>query len=103
LVVSDYTSDIPSPLTDLSDSDDDEETFDTKDFPYNQEFVINTRFNPYLEENRNFPCGRSEEERLDFTKKSRERVEEHASTPSTLEELSSLVLFNSFLDSVYCY
>jgi hypothetical protein len=54
-------------------------------------FIINTNFNPYLEENRTFPCGRSNEERLDFTQKSRECVKKHVITPSTLEELASLV------------
>jgi hypothetical protein len=79
--VSDYTRDNLSPLTPISDDE---------DYAF-QEVVINTNFNPYLEENHKFPCGRSEEERLHFTKESRESVEEHALTPSTLEELTSLV------------
>ena len=78
-----------SPLTEISD--DDYDVFNTDNFCYLQEVVINTNFNPYLEENRKFPCGRSEEERADFTKKSRECVGEHVLTPSTLEELTSLV------------
>ena len=83
--VSDHTTDILSPLTPLSGENDD-------DFPFNQEVVIDTNLDPYLEENRKFPCGRSEEERLDFTKMIRECVEEHARTPSTFEELTSLVI-----------
>jgi hypothetical protein len=84
-------SDPLSPLTDLPD-DEGFEAF-TNDAYNNQEdiFVINTNFNPYLEENRAFPCGRSDEEREDFTKRNREHVEKHAVTPSTLEELASLV------------
>jgi hypothetical protein len=85
----DHTSDILSPLTEISDDDDD--ALPTDDIPDLQEVVINTNFNLYLEENRKFPCGRSEEERLVFTKMSRESVEEHTLTPSTLEELTSLV------------
>jgi len=85
-------SDPLSPLTDISD-DEEFEAFKTDNLPINQEdiFIINTNFNPYLEENRAFPCGRSDEERLDFTKSNREHVEKHAVTPSTLEELASLV------------
>ena len=74
-----------SPLTEISDDDDD--PFDTG----LQEVVIDTNFNPYLEENRKFPCGRSEEERADFTKSCRECVIEHVHTPTTLQELTSLV------------
>lgn len=84
-----HTRDILSPLTEISDDED--YAFPPDDIPDLQEVVINTNFNPYLEENRKFPCGRSEEERLDFTKMSRESVEEHTLTPSTLEELTSLV------------
>jgi len=86
LVGSDHTWDSLSPLTELSDDDD--EVFNMGG---NQEIVINTNFNRYLEENCKFPCGRGEEERLDFTTKSRERVEEHALTPSTIEEFASMV------------
>lgn len=87
-------SDQLSPLTDILDDEGFEAfTNDTDNNPNNQEdiFIINTNFNPYLKENRAFPCGRSDEEREDFTKWSREHVEKHAVTPSTLEELVSLV------------
>jgi hypothetical protein len=84
-----------SPLTDIPDDEElDAFANDTdSNHPNNQEdiFIINTNFNPYLKENRAFPCGRSDEEREDFTKWSREHVEKHAVTPSTLEELVSLV------------
>ena len=87
-------SDLLSPLTDIPDDEGFEAFTDNADNnPNKQEdiFIINTNFNPYLEENRAFPCGRSDEEREDFTKCSREHVEKHAVTPSTLEELASLV------------
>jgi hypothetical protein len=77
-----------SPLTEISDGDD---AFHTDNVHYLQEVVINTNFDPYLEENRKFPCGRSEEERAEFTKKGRQCVREHVVTPSTVEELTSLV------------
>lgn len=83
------SSDILSPLTEISDDED--AAFLSSGFSYPQEVVVNTNFNPYLDENHKFPCGRSEEERLDFTNKCRESVEEHAVTPSTLEEFISLV------------
>lgn len=88
-VVTTNTTDNLSPLTEISD-DDDDEAFYTIYSPYPQ-VVINTNFDPYHEENRKFPCGKSDEERLDFTKRSRDDVEEHALTPSTLKELASLV------------
>lgn len=87
-------SDQLSPLTDILDDEGFEAfTNDTDNNPNNQEdiFIINTNFNPNLDENRAFPCGRSDEEREDFTKCNREYVEKHAVTPSTLEELASLV------------
>jgi hypothetical protein len=64
-------------------------------------FIINTNFNSYLKENHIFPCGRTKEERLVFTKEDRERVEKHMITPSSLDELSSLVclFLPSFLSS----
>jgi hypothetical protein len=89
MIGSDHTWDSLSPLTEISDDED--EAFNIRNFHNNQEVVINTNFNRYLEENCKFPCGRGEEERLDFTKKSRECVEEHALSPSTLEEFASLV------------
>ena len=89
LVVSNHTTDNLSPLTAISD-DDDDEAFYIIYTPYPQ-VVINTNFDPYLEGNRIFPCGKSDEERLDFTKRSREDVEDHAVTPSTLKELASMV------------
>jgi hypothetical protein len=98
-------SDRLSPLTDIPD-DEGFEAFanDADDHPNNQDdiFIINTNFNPYLEENRAFPCGRSDEEREDFTKQNRELVEKHAVTPSTLEELASLVRL-CFSNYIYCY
>ena len=87
-------SDPLSPLTDIPDDEGLEAfTNNADNHPNNQEdiFIINTNFNPYLEENRKFPCGRSDEEREDFTKLNREHVEKHAVTPSNLEELASLV------------
>lgn len=86
------TADNLSPLTAISDDDDDDddEAFCIIYSPYPQ-VVINTNFDPYLEENRIFPCGKSDEERLDFTKRCREDVEDHAVTPSTLKELASMV------------
>jgi hypothetical protein len=84
-------SDPLSPLTNLPD-DEGFEAF-ANDTDNNQEdiFIINTNFNPYLEENCVFLCGRSDEEREDFTKWNRKHVEKHAVTPSKLEELASLV------------
>jgi hypothetical protein len=84
----------PSPLTDIPDDKGFEAFLNDKDNHSNNQkdlFIINTNFNPYLEENHAFPCGRSDEEREDFTKQNREHVEKNAVTPSTLEDLASLV------------
>jgi hypothetical protein len=82
-----------SPLTNISDDEDINATYTYAQHSIQDVdlFIINTNFNPYLEENRMFPCGRSKEDRLQFTKEDRENVKKHLVTPLTLVELESLV------------
>jgi hypothetical protein len=85
-------------LTDIPDDEEEEEDngpFCIDDLhniqEYEDTFVINTNFDPNLEENRKIPFGISGEERLQFTNSYRECVKKHTYTPSTLEELDCMV------------